>query len=354
MLFEKRRGIRELVSSRMCLALERVNALKVEIAALGEVEEHGIDERLSLLVGSTRKSCKVLATQLNRERLEAEGGIANGAGKWQGNMDRKQLMGHGYIVERGLLQGLRSELGELLVAGRKAFELTKDGRLRLSAWRSNYAWARVHAEHPRVGELGARSIIPEEALKAVKASARRSAQRGLEAVQAAVAAKAGHEAAAVADISFLGSWAEMEPQAWHLDGEPRLAFIVALHDMAATEFIVPPKGVKWKDTLALTTAASRDAFRRQVFGLVEADEQGVTGGTSVAQVRMATGDVCFFFTHWLHRAPAPPASVAEGAHVCLFGVFEKKAVSEGSSIFRHHHFRCGKSNSREGGCGGGK
>ena len=63
---------------------------------------------------------------------------------------------------------------------------------------SNCAWARVHAEHPRVGELVARSIIPEEALKAVSASARWSAQRGLEAVQAAVAAtKAGHEAAAV-------------------------------------------------------------------------------------------------------------------------------------------------------------
>ena len=63
-----------------------------------------------------------------------------------------------------------------------------------------------------MGELVARSIIPEEALKAVSASARWSAQRGLEAVQAAMAAtKAGHEAAAVADISFLGSWAEMEP-----------------------------------------------------------------------------------------------------------------------------------------------
>ena len=49
-----------------------------------------------------------------------------------------------------------------------------------------------------MGELVARSIIPEEALKAVSASARWSAQRGLEAVQAAVAAtKAGHEAAAV-------------------------------------------------------------------------------------------------------------------------------------------------------------
>ena len=52
-------------------------------------------------------------------------------------MDREQLTGHGYIVERGLLQALRSQLGEL-VAGRKAFELTEDGRLgSLSARRSN-------------------------------------------------------------------------------------------------------------------------------------------------------------------------------------------------------------------------
>ena len=69
--------------------------------------------------------------------------------------------------------------------------------------------------------------MPEETLKAVPALARWSAQRGPEAVQAAVAAKAGHKAAAVADISFLGFWTEMEPQAWHLDGEPRLAFLVS-------------------------------------------------------------------------------------------------------------------------------
>ena len=53
-------------------------------------------------------------------------------------MDRELLMGHGYIVERGLLQALRSELSELLVAGRKAINLSKDGHLRsLSAWRAN-------------------------------------------------------------------------------------------------------------------------------------------------------------------------------------------------------------------------
>ena len=57
-LVQKRRGMRELVSSRICLASERVDALEVEIAALGEVEEHGVDERPNLLIPSTRKSCK--------------------------------------------------------------------------------------------------------------------------------------------------------------------------------------------------------------------------------------------------------------------------------------------------------
>ena len=45
-LLQKRRGMRELVSSRMCLASEQVDALEVEIAALGEDGESGIDERV--------------------------------------------------------------------------------------------------------------------------------------------------------------------------------------------------------------------------------------------------------------------------------------------------------------------
>ena len=57
-LVQKRRGMRELVSSRICLASERVDALEVEIAALSEVEERSIDERLKLLTASTRNSCK--------------------------------------------------------------------------------------------------------------------------------------------------------------------------------------------------------------------------------------------------------------------------------------------------------
>ena len=56
LLLQKRRGVRGLVSSRMCFAPERVDGLEVEIAALGEVVEHGIDDRLSLSIKSTRKT----------------------------------------------------------------------------------------------------------------------------------------------------------------------------------------------------------------------------------------------------------------------------------------------------------
>ena len=52
------------------------------------------------MVASARQSCKDAATQLSRDAWVVGGGIANGAGKWQGNMDREQLMGHGYTVRR--------------------------------------------------------------------------------------------------------------------------------------------------------------------------------------------------------------------------------------------------------------
>ena len=44
MLFEKRREMRVLVSSRMCFTSERVDSQEVEIAAMGKFGERGIDE----------------------------------------------------------------------------------------------------------------------------------------------------------------------------------------------------------------------------------------------------------------------------------------------------------------------
>ena len=63
--------------------------------------------------------------------------LASGRATWIS----EQLMGHGYTVEHGLLRGRRGELGALLVvAGRKGFNLTKDGHLKSSsAWQSNCA-----------------------------------------------------------------------------------------------------------------------------------------------------------------------------------------------------------------------
>ena len=78
-LFTKRHGVKEVLSSRMLLAPERVDALEVMIATLGEVEERGIDKRFTLLVASTLKACKDVATQLNREH-HLHGWVAGGCG----------------------------------------------------------------------------------------------------------------------------------------------------------------------------------------------------------------------------------------------------------------------------------
>ena len=70
--------------------------------------------------------------------------------------------------------------------------------------------------HPRVGELGAGSIMLEKAaLKAAPAPARRSAQRGLEVAQAAVAAKAvGTSRGSAAAVAGISSLRGLHEQGW--------------------------------------------------------------------------------------------------------------------------------------------
>ena len=59
-------------------------------------------------------------------------------------MDREQLMGHGHIVERGLREELRSELGELLAQG-----LQPD-----KGWPPEVVLVECVAEHPTARGLG--------------------------------------------------------------------------------------------------------------------------------------------------------------------------------------------------------
>ena len=114
--------------------------------------------------------------------------------------------------------------------------------------------------------------MPVEALNAVPALARRSAQRGLEAIQAAVAAKAVHKVAAVADISFLGPWTERslrrristESRSWHFCC-PRPSAHAALHVRARASHLLrglcaPPQPLPApteKTTLSLRSSPSQ-------------------------------------------------------------------------------------------------
>ena len=56
----------------------------------------------------------------------------------------------------------------------------------------------------------------------------------------------------------------------------------------------------------------------------------------VERVWLEPGDVLFFWSHWLHRAPSPPA---EGSsRLGLFGVCGAAGTSEGKPHFRHEFF----------------
>ena len=70
------------------------------------------------------------------------------------------------------------------------------------------------------------------------------------------------------------------------------------------------------------------------------DEQGVTGGAFVHRCGWPRATCASpTLTSCTARPHVPPASVAEGARVCLFGVFGKKAASRRaapSSGIKHH------------------
>ena len=168
-----------------------------------------------------------VATQLSSERLEAGGGVANGAGKWQGKMDREQLTGHGYIVERGLLQALRSELGELLVAGRKAYNLTKDGRLsrrerggataRGPGCMLSTRRGRAGREEHHAGGGAERGAGIGTTVCSARAGGHPGGRGG----------QGGAQGGGGGRHFLLGTLDREEPQASHLDGEPQLAFLLS-------------------------------------------------------------------------------------------------------------------------------
>ena len=80
----------------------------------------------------------------------------------------------------------------------------------------------------------------------------------------------------------------------------------------------------WRDLMALKPAA-REAFMRSAWAAAAAEQPRVASGGT-----LSAGDVLFFYTKRIHRAPPPPA--AGSPRYTLFGAFCKQGKTDGPPV----------------------
>jgi hypothetical protein len=276
------------------------------------------------------------------QRLQVANAAGLGLGRWAGKVGHDVLLHEGYVVSDTPLDVSRSEFSALLKAVCRAFHLTFGGFPKLKrTWSEKLPshLRAVHGDKARMkapnGELiGMRSCVvglldgfaERETLKM---------RRALQTILEGVAALAGLPVEMIVDLVILASWEGMATQAWHMDGEATLSFIVALTPCRATEVVMTPpdSGFTWRDTERLGEA-TRDAFAFNALGWVGIDEEKLLDGATVG----CHGDlqrlqVQFFYSHRVHRSPP----VRRGpARLVLYGAFARKKAggSSGESAGR--------------------
>ena len=186
----------------------------------------------------------------------------------------------------------------------------------------------MHADVPGVGAAGMRSLRRDAAALGPheeEAWARASAS---------IALAAGKPPEDAADEALMLSYPGQVPQAWHQDSTAGLAYVLALSDgVRATEFLPLPRGYATRvDTMAVG-AERRRAFHAAAWaGAADGAADGEGGPREAMSAgALRAGDVVFFYTHAIHRAPPPPR---RGARYTLFGTYGLEGRSEGGPITR--------------------
>jgi hypothetical protein len=235
-----------------------------------------------------------------------------------------KIMEKGFVVEEKKLKKDGLEL--ILKYGAQALRLKPkelkpigvNGRGKLS----NAHMEVVHKDHPEIKDRGMRSVAADKLLEFAGSGEQRVAlESALEAVKVAAASVVGHRVADINHLAVLGSWYGMAAQRWHLDALSVVGFLVPLVPCWSTVFLRPAAGFVWKLTSAMGEG-SRAEFCRQVFEMTAANGLATAAGCGSEKVWLKPGDMLCFYTHWVHRAPQPPAA-GEPARVVLFGDFGK-------------------------------
>lgn len=252
------------------------------------------------------------ATHAGRRR--AASARAVGGSRWHGRLDLTKLMGdEGCVIARGLVPP--EDCAALLEAAQQGFNSAPlhGKRTICKIARSQLKGRKVHADLSH-GRATLRSLRRAELPAANEAWAR---------VTHGVSAFVGHDVAASSDEAANMCAHGMARQAWHQDSAAALAYVVALSDGAVgTEFVQIDQ--PWKDVMALKEDA-REAFLQSAWAAATTGcPRVVCGG------KLQAGDVLFFYTQRIHRAPRPPA--AGSPRYTLFGAFCKQGKTDGAPV----------------------
>ena len=274
----------------------------------------------AMLKDASAASGHANASAEGRERMHKARQL--GGGHWHGKLDLDELMDSpGFVVVRKLVDA----------ADCKALRDSAEARFGAHPLRSK----RKEAHSPRaLGRLAGDKVHADQHRgRATLRSLARSAMDDLDAAADAawhnavlkVAGCAGHDAEQSADEAFNLCAHKMARQTWHTDSTASLAYIVALTDAPATEFLQLHE--RWIDVSACS-AARRKAF----FG--NASAAAATASSDVvrsADPELQPGDVIFFYTQRVHRAPPPPAPGKP--RYTLFGAFCREGKSNSMPQF---------------------
>jgi len=249
-------------------------------------------------------------------RANARSAGALGAGRWPGRLNKRELLGEpGCVVGRQVVA--KEDCAAILEAckvGFNAAALDQRGKGIAKRAVTRLAGRKVHADLDSRGRATLRSLTRAELPDADAAWS--SAVRS-------VSVFAGHDPAASSDEAATVCASGMPQQKWHQDSAAALAYVVALSDGVEGTQFVQMDGA-WRDLMALKPAA-REAFMRSAWAAAAAEQPRVASGGT-----LSAGDVLFFYTKRIHRAPPPPA--ARSPRYTLFGAFCKQGKTDGPPV----------------------
>ena len=237
-----------------------------------------------------------------------------GRGRWHGKLDLDGLMSSpGFVVVRGVVDPI--DCATLVDAAEAHYGAAG---LRTSAKRLHTQRSLGRLAGERVHHLlaGGRATL-QKTTRAEVGKRNEAADVAWNNAVREVAHCAGHFEEQSSDEAVNLCVHGMARGKWHTDSTASLAYVVALTTADATEFVQVDE--RWPDVAACGAARRKSFFQK-------AWAEAPTATVKSAEPQLQPGDVVYFYTKRIHRAPPPP-SMGKPRYT-LFGAFCREGKSE--------------------------